>query len=46
MTTRRRFIRACATGHGEFVMRTPGSLLVVELMRQGRSARARWVISH
>ncbi|MBD3221047.1 twin-arginine translocation signal domain-containing protein [bacterium] len=30
---------ACATGHGEFVMRTLGSFLVVELMRQGRSAQ-------
>ncbi len=28
---------ATATGHGEFVMRTLGSFLVVELMRQGRS---------
>lgn len=26
---------ACATGHGEFVMKTLGSFLVVELMRQG-----------
>jgi N4-(beta-N-acetylglucosaminyl)-L-asparaginase len=26
-----------ATGHGEYVMRTLGSFLVVELMRQGRS---------
>lgn len=28
---------ACATGHGEFVMKTLGSFLVVELMRQGLS---------
>ena len=28
---------ATATGHGEFVMRTLGGFLVVELMRQGRS---------
>ncbi len=28
---------AAATGHGEWVMRTVGSFLVVELMRQGRS---------
>jgi N4-(beta-N-acetylglucosaminyl)-L-asparaginase len=28
---------ATATGHGEFVMRTLGSFLVVELMRRGRS---------
>jgi len=28
---------ATATGHGEYVMRTLGSFLVVELMRQGRS---------
>ena len=28
---------ACATGHGEFVMKTLGSFLVVELMRQGMS---------
>ncbi|GAB3180209.1 isoaspartyl peptidase/L-asparaginase family protein [Telluribacter humicola] len=28
---------ACATGVGEFVMRTLGSFLLVELMRQGRS---------
>jgi N4-(beta-N-acetylglucosaminyl)-L-asparaginase len=28
---------ACATGHGEYVMRTLGSFLVVELMRQGRT---------
>lgn len=28
---------ACATGHGEFVMRTLGSFLVVELMRHGRT---------
>ena len=28
---------ACATGLGELVMRTCGSFLVVELMRQGRS---------
>lgn len=28
---------ACATGHGEFVMKTVGSFLVVELMRQGLS---------
>ncbi|MCY7353220.1 MAG: N(4)-(beta-N-acetylglucosaminyl)-L-asparaginase [Cytophagaceae bacterium] len=28
---------ACATGLGEFVMKTLGSFLVVELMRQGRS---------
>ncbi len=31
---------ATATGHGEFVMRTLGSFLVVELMRQGRSPQA------
>ncbi len=28
---------ACATGHGEYVMRTLGSFLVVELMRRGAS---------
>lgn len=28
---------ACATGLGELVMRTCGSFLVVELMRQGRT---------
>ena len=28
---------ACATGLGEFVMKTLGSFLIVELMRQGRS---------
>jgi N4-(beta-N-acetylglucosaminyl)-L-asparaginase len=28
---------ATATGHGEYVMRTAGSFLVVELMRRGRS---------
>ena len=28
---------ACATGVGEFVLRTLGSFLIVELMRQGRS---------
>ncbi|MGQ7870034.1 isoaspartyl peptidase/L-asparaginase family protein [Sunxiuqinia sp. sy24] len=31
---------AAATGHGEWVMRTLGSFLVVELMRQGRSPQA------
>ncbi|QEC53386.1 N(4)-(beta-N-acetylglucosaminyl)-L-asparaginase [Anseongella ginsenosidimutans] len=31
---------ACATGHGEFVMKTLGSFLVVELMRQGLSPEA------
>jgi N4-(beta-N-acetylglucosaminyl)-L-asparaginase len=31
---------ATATGHGEFVIRTVGSFLVVELMRQGRSPQA------
>lgn len=31
---------ATATGHGEFVMCTLGSFLVVELMRQGRSPQA------
>ena len=31
---------ATATGHGEFVMRTLGSFLVVELMRQGHSPQA------
>ncbi len=31
---------ACATGHGELVMRTLGSFLVVELMRQGIPPRA------
>jgi isoaspartyl peptidase/L-asparaginase-like protein (Ntn-hydrolase superfamily) len=31
---------ATATGHGEFVMRTLGSFLVVELMRQGLAAQA------
>ncbi len=31
---------AVATGHGEFVMRTLGSFLVVELMRQGRPPQA------
>lgn len=30
---------AAATGHGEWVMRTLGSFLVVELMRQGRSPK-------
>jgi len=30
---------ACATGHGELVMRTVGSFLVVELMRQGLTPR-------
>jgi N4-(beta-N-acetylglucosaminyl)-L-asparaginase len=30
---------ACATGHGELVMRTVGSFLVVELMRQGLPPR-------
>lgn len=28
---------ACATGHGELVMKTLGSFLIVELMRQGMS---------
>jgi L-asparaginase/N4-(beta-N-acetylglucosaminyl)-L-asparaginase len=31
---------ATATGHGEFVMRTLGGFLVVELMRQGLGAQA------
>lgn len=31
---------ATATGHGEYVMRTLGSFLVVELMRQGRDAQS------
>jgi len=31
---------ACATGHGEYVMRTLGSFLVVELMRQGLAPQA------
>jgi len=31
---------AVATGHGEFVMRTLGGFLVVELMRQGRAPQA------
>jgi N4-(beta-N-acetylglucosaminyl)-L-asparaginase len=31
---------ATATGHGEYVMRTVGSFLVVELMRQGRTPQA------
>ena len=28
---------ACATGRGEFVMKTLGSFLIVELMRNGRT---------
>lgn len=31
---------ACATGLGEFVLKTLGSFLVVELMRQGRTPQA------
>ena len=31
---------ACATGVGEYVMKTLGSFLIVELMRQGRSPQA------
>ena len=32
-----KWVGACATGVGEYVMKTLGSFLIVELMRQGKT---------